>query len=996
MKKAPAVSVIMPSLNVGEYIQECLESVVAQTLREIEILCVDAGSTDGTLEIIESFAAKDPRIKIIRSPVKSYGAQMNMGMDAATGEYIGIVETDDLVAPEMFEKLYQAATQHDCEMVKADFTHFTGQWGVNASTTPKAVCNDPSAYNVILNPRTDKHAIQFSTIWTGIYKKTFLTSNGIRFNESAGASYQDVGFYLQTHFCVRRLLFLKENFYRYRRDRAESSINSKGKVFIVCDELLFARKMLEREGVFTRFQALYGRELFYAYWSAYHRVGGEYKLPFLERFSKDLRALYKENDGFLNELSPVNQSRIFSIMLSPKTFLATTNEAWQVWAKEEVAKAKPKIVVSLTSYGERVGTVHAVIRTLLHQTHRPDKIVLYLSNKEFRSKGDLPRSLRKIRSPFFEVRFVEDLRSHKKYFYAFQEFPDAIIITVDDDIEYPKNLVEELLASYRRHPYAVSAARTHTIGMRQDGSYASYLEWMRVPKIVNRPSMLVMPTSGAGALYPPHSFGDALFDWKTIRKTCLTADDLWLKWHLLEAGVPCIYVPGLWTGKSIARTQKNSLYNVNVNQTGGRSQNDVCWEAILHARARQARFITFLLAKAYQMERRLPKLAAQTMFPPSDRWLLRKIRGGIQCLRENGMRYTIRHFWEKVHAFLSRQRMRGGFLRRKVVGLALCLQENGLFYTIVRGIKQLTRIGLHDAIVAQEGGVKISVVIPVFNAEHDLRECLDSVLSQTLREIEVLCVDDGSTDASLSILQEYAARDSRVKVTHQDNHGVAYARNVALKMATGRFIAFMDPDDLYPSADALESLYKEAVWRNLKIVGGGVERFSPDNPTKLVRPPSVNTKRAGVYVYPESPFDYGYVRFIYDRAMLDRYGIDFPPYARYQDPPFFVRAMMAAKRYYVFEKPVYRYRFVPGHVDWLANDFRRLRHCFLGMRDVALLARKHGLPTLVKGFPSRLIVDYHDILAPHIEKVREFPEFKALLKALPKPAAEEIRGVYGI
>lgn len=996
MKKAPAVSVIMPSLNVGEYIQECLESVVAQTLREIEILCVDAGSTDGTLEIIESFAAKDPRIKIIRSPVKSYGAQMNMGLDAATGEYIGIVETDDLVAPEMFEKLYRAAIQNDCDIVKADFLYFSGVWGQNASVTTKTVCNDASCYGVLLDAHQDKRAIQFSPIVTGVYKRRFLTSNGIRFNESPGASYQDVGFYLQTHFCVRRLLFLNENFYRYRRDRAESSINSKGKVFVICDELLFARKMLKQEGVFTRFQALYGRELFYAYWSAYHRVGIEYKLPFLERFSKDLRALYKENDGFLNELSSVNQTRIFSIMLSPKTFLATTNEAWQAWAKEEAAKTKPKIVVSLTSYGERVGTVHTVIRTLLHQTLRPDEIVLYLSNKEFRSKSDLPRSLRKIRSPFFDVRFVEDLRSHKKYFYAFQEFPEAVVITVDDDVEYPKNLIEGLMDSYRQHPYTVSAARTHTIGMRQDGSYASYMEWMRVPKIVNRPSMLVIPTGAGGVLYPPHSFGDSLFDWKTIRKTCLTADDLWLKWNLLEAGVPCMYVPGLWTGKTISRTQEKSLYNVNVNKTGARSQNDVCWEAILRIRNRQAKLITFLLAKAYQAERRLPKLATASTPSEFGSWLLRKIRGGIQCLRENGVHYTIRHFWEKVHATLSKQRTRGGLLRRKLFGFALCLQENGFFYTITRGIKRLTRTIRHDSAALQDPGVKISVVIPVFNAGKDLRECLDSALSQTLREIELLCVDDGSTDDSLAILQEYAARDSRVKVVHQENHGVAYARNVALKMATGRFIAFMDPDDFYPSADVLESLHKEAVRRNLKIVGGGVERFSPDNPTHLVRPPSVNTKRAGVYVYPESPFDYGYVRFIYDRAMLDRYGIDFPPYARYQDPPFFVRAMMAAKRYYVFEKPVYRYRFVPGHVDWLANDFRRLRHCFLGMRDVALLARKHGLPTLVKGFPSRLIVDYHDILAPHIEKVRDFPEFKALLKALPKPAAEEIRGVYGI
>ena len=101
----PKVSVIMPSLNVVQYIQECMESVVRQTLSDIEIICVDAGSTDGTLEILQEFAKKDQRISIIVSDKKSYGYQMNLGLKAAKGEYIGIVETDDFIEPNMYEDL---------------------------------------------------------------------------------------------------------------------------------------------------------------------------------------------------------------------------------------------------------------------------------------------------------------------------------------------------------------------------------------------------------------------------------------------------------------------------------------------------------------------------------------------------------------------------------------------------------------------------------------------------------------------------------------------------------------------------------------------------------------------------------------------------------------------------------------------------------------------------------------------------------------------------
>ena len=91
----PKVSIIMPSLNVASYIEECMESVIHQSLQDIEILCVDAGSTDGTLEILNEYAKKDGRIRVIKSDRKSYGCQMNLGMKKASGKYIGIVETDD-------------------------------------------------------------------------------------------------------------------------------------------------------------------------------------------------------------------------------------------------------------------------------------------------------------------------------------------------------------------------------------------------------------------------------------------------------------------------------------------------------------------------------------------------------------------------------------------------------------------------------------------------------------------------------------------------------------------------------------------------------------------------------------------------------------------------------------------------------------------------------------------------------------------------------------
>ena len=115
---------------------------------------------------------------------------------------------------------------------------------------------------------------------------------------------------------------------------------------------------------------------------------------------------------------------------------------------------------------------------------------------------------------------------------------------------------------------------------------------------------------------------------------------------------------------------------------------------------------------------------------------------------------------------------------------------------------------------------KISVIIPVYNTEQYLRGCLESVLHQTLQDVEVLCTDDGSTDASLAILQEYAAMDERVCIFQQENQGAGPARNMGLANAKGEYVVFMDWDDVYPTDDTLEKMYAAAKEHRCQVVAG--------------------------------------------------------------------------------------------------------------------------------------------------------------------------------
>lgn len=218
------VSVILPSLNVGEYIDEALNSVCRQTLSEIEIICIDAGSTDGTWKIIKEAESRDDRIRAIQCDVKSYGYQVNLGIMEACGEYIAVLETDDFAHDDMYEKLYEAAMNHNADYAKADYEAFVRQDNGEYYFFPRHTFSDPSMYGRALVPK-EYTQIQRDDwyLWQGIYKREFIVANDIRLSETSGAAFQDIGFLALTGMYAKRAVYLCDLLYCYRIDRDEAS-----------------------------------------------------------------------------------------------------------------------------------------------------------------------------------------------------------------------------------------------------------------------------------------------------------------------------------------------------------------------------------------------------------------------------------------------------------------------------------------------------------------------------------------------------------------------------------------------------------------------------------------------------------------------------------------------------------------------------------------------------------------------------------------------------
>lgn len=236
------VSVIMPSLNVKSYIEQCIESVINQTLKDIEIICVDAYSEDGTLEILEEYAKKDSRIKILYSDKKSYGHQMNLGIGAASGEYIGIVETDDFIDEKMFETLYELTNNGSTDISKVSFYHYFND-GFKRKDWEKK--NIPASsfsvyeYSNILNGHP--------SIWAGIYKRSFLKENNITFIEAPGGGWVDNPFFFETMLAAESITYSKNQLYYYRQDNPDSSTNN------LADLTLPMSRMMDNLDVLNQF-----------------------------------------------------------------------------------------------------------------------------------------------------------------------------------------------------------------------------------------------------------------------------------------------------------------------------------------------------------------------------------------------------------------------------------------------------------------------------------------------------------------------------------------------------------------------------------------------------------------------------------------------------------------------------------------------------------------------------------------------------------------------
>ena len=209
------VSIVIPCYNVENYLKECLDSVINQTLNDIEIICINDGSTDSTGTMLNEYAEIDKRIKVIHKENGGYGSAMNVGLDNATGEYIGIVEPDDYITLNMYESLYNIAVKNDSDIVKSLFITNYQASKKNGFIEQNIKFEDipQKTFTILEYPEI---LIWHPSIWSAIYKNDFLKRNEIKFKETPGAGWTDNPFFIQTMSLAKRIM-ISPNYYYYWR-----------------------------------------------------------------------------------------------------------------------------------------------------------------------------------------------------------------------------------------------------------------------------------------------------------------------------------------------------------------------------------------------------------------------------------------------------------------------------------------------------------------------------------------------------------------------------------------------------------------------------------------------------------------------------------------------------------------------------------------------------------------------------------------------------------
>ena len=547
----PKISIIIPVYNAEQSLEKTIQAIQAQTFTDYEAIFVDDGSTDNSLTILQGAAEEDGRFLVLHQEHSGAGAARNRGMEIAKSEYLLFSDCDDLYAEACLEKLCQTAVTNDADIAVCNFAGLDAggrevkQKGIHNEWLPK----DCAVFSYRDCP-VNILRIASPVVWNKLYRKAFILQNNLKFDQLQTCN--DLAFVAVSLACAERVAYTTEHLVRYHFPR----LNNPKRLEDVCSAIKSTVGQMQSLPHGEVLQDAVYKFVVENYISALKKSVRDFSEESAARFYQTVHEAF--NSGEFCELKPENlQNRELYNEFS------TIKKHDYETMKRLISR---RIIVSMTSYPKRIGAVAKALESIYAQTRKADEIILWLAEDQFPDKlADLPEELRKLVSENrLTVRWCEDLKGHKKYFYALQEYTEDVVVTIDDDLLYPKDMLAVLYKSYLLHPNAVSTMRAHLITVSDQNQIMPYREWVQeTDACLHEPSMQLMASGGAGDLYPPDLYCKEFFDVEAAKELCLWADNIWVKVMELVSDVPVVLAKPSTPLCCVDGTQEETLFQIN-------------------------------------------------------------------------------------------------------------------------------------------------------------------------------------------------------------------------------------------------------------------------------------------------------------------------------------------------------------------------------------------------------------------------------------------------
>lgn len=775
------VSVIIPVYNAEKYLRQCLDSVVNQTLREIEIICVDDGSTDNSLAILREYEARDSRIKVLTQENQYAGVARNNGMSVASGKYYIFWDADDFFELDALALMYARCEEYQADICICGAMNYSvvskknrpADWMLR---TPNAA--EPFSRETV----EDIYAITSPAPWNKLVSAAFVEKWELKFQ--ALPRVNDAYFTLSALALADRIVTVDKPLIHYRvgqSDNLQSGIDRSPTA--ICEALLAVREKLEETGHWNevewsflncaldniQFNLKKLKEervrlvstIADRYWTKLgfeNHISSYYKAEFgFEQLCKEIEENRKENSDGLEEHPKVS---VLIPVYNVENYLAECLES-------VIRQTLSDIEIICVDDGSTDNSRNI----LLEYAEKDSRIKLVLKDKN------------------------EGLLLARKD--GFAQSNGQYIMFLDSDDYLTENACEKAYSLIEKHRVDILQFSAGVINCTGDPSADNWPWWEE--------SLVPIEDSCTD---------EAILHNFYIKKNHTTS--MWGKIYKVSTvkaayhNIPVFYN---YVGEDI---YQQFLFAFFARSFKGIKTEPLYW----YRYGAGVSNIQKVSLSKFEQYCKMSELVERIREFLCKEHSLKECGRYCEAMAERMVTDCCRMYKNRME---ETDKKAGGKLLLQYWG-AEPVAERVFKNVLSISMDEFKRSCIDVPVYIKRGTAyplaiepKVSVIIPVYNAEKYLRECLDSVISQTLREIEIICVNDGSWDNSLQIIEEYAEKDNRITVVSQKNGGLSAARNAGMQQIHGEYVCFLDSDDML-ECRALEELYAYATKCKLDIL----------------------------------------------------------------------------------------------------------------------------------------------------------------------------------